>query len=844
MEPSGETASLHGRIAVGILIVQDLAAVAFLALAAGERPDVRALLLLILIPLRPLLGLVLQRVGHGELLVLYGFLLALGGAEAFELAGLKGDLGALVLGVLFAGHDKADELAKTMLGFKDLFLVGFFLSIGVSGPLTTEVVVVGAAITPFVFFKSALFLGLLAGFRLRARTSLLASSSLTSFSEFGLIVAAVGVANGWIDSVWLSVIAVALSLSCVIAAGVDSVADRIYARYRTAWHRLQRRERLADDRMLDTGGATILILGMGRIGAGAYEAMHQRHGETVVGVDIDPRTVREHRSAGSNVLLGDPSDADFWDRIQDTHTVELVMLALPNLTANLAVLDRLRVPRPGRTRTAPARPGLPPRPRRIASSSRCAARAARSTSVAASGVSSGRGVASSFAVASVRPAASRCSSAAVQWSAGSGAPPSNSAGTPTPNPAAIAVRVRVLVGSPRRTAPTAFGFNDDRDANSPRVQPRRSRCARIPAAHGSSFAASSGTPASLSAVEASAPPVEAFSTGSSRTFVAWSPRSVVMTSPISTARPSSADHSPRVAGPPCSSVTSEPRTKTSARAPRRSAIERPADRGRGTGAAASGGAGNTADDRRFRTRRGCGFQDEKMSSRRSSRPTSSGERSVSSRPKVRGRNLDFALQAMDLDGLGDWVDQPVLGHAIPAVERQLRSAVPLGGRWRQDLDHEVGGALHFLAIAQELFPLPGDEQDVRLHDIVGRQQYVAGRVQQRAQRPSLDELPQLRVDLRADRLVLEIRSRDHDQFAVQQLVAAVRRRGAVVLVCELDGGLRSGHVGALFPCPDARGNHDSASRRSLVVRQGRWWVTTGAVRSTCHRSRRRGPRSG
>ena len=342
LEERGETASLHGRIAVGILIVQDLAAVAFLALAAGERPDLRALLLLVLIPLRPLLTLVLPRVGHGELLVLYGFLLALGGAEAFEVAGLKGDLGALVLGVLIAGHDKADELAKTMLGFKDLFLVGFFLSIGVSGPLTAEVVLVGAAITPFVFLKSALFLGLLAGFRLRARTALLASSSLTNFSEFGLIVAAVAVANGWIDSVWLSVIAVALSLSCGIAAGVDSVADRIYARYRAAWLRLQRRERLADDRMLDTGEVTVLVLGMGRVGAGAYEAMHRRHGETVVGVDIDPGTVRKHRSAGSNVLLGDPSDADFWDRIRDTNTVELVMLALPNLTASLAVLDRLR----------------------------------------------------------------------------------------------------------------------------------------------------------------------------------------------------------------------------------------------------------------------------------------------------------------------------------------------------------------------------------------------------------------------------------------------------------------------------------------------------------------------
>ena len=342
LEEQGETASLHGRIAVGILIVQDVAAVVFLAFAAGESPTVWALLLLVCIPLRPVLTLVLRRVGHGELLVLYGFLLALGGAGAFELVGLKGDLGALVVGVLVAGHDRTDELAKTMLGFKDLFLLGFFLSIGVSGPLTTEVVLIGAAVTPLVFFKSALFLGLLAGFKLRARTSLLASLNLTNFSEFGLIVAAVGVATGWIDSFWLSVIAVAFSLSCGIAAGVNSVADRIYRKYRTTWDRLQRRERLADDQLLDTGEARILILGMGRIGAGAYEAMRRRHVETVVGVDVDPQTVRNRQSAGFNVLLGDPSDADFWDRVQGMNTVELAMLALPNLSASLAVLDQLR----------------------------------------------------------------------------------------------------------------------------------------------------------------------------------------------------------------------------------------------------------------------------------------------------------------------------------------------------------------------------------------------------------------------------------------------------------------------------------------------------------------------
>ena len=193
LEERGETASLHGRIAVGILIVQDMAAVVFMALAAGEWPTARALLLLLFVPLRPVLALALQRVGHGELLVLYGFLLALGGAAAFELAGLKGDLGALVLGVLISSYTRTDELAKTMLGFKDLFLLGFFLSIGVSGPLTTEVVLIGAAITPIVFFKAALFLALLAAFKLRSRTALLASFKLSNFSEFGLIVATVGV---------------------------------------------------------------------------------------------------------------------------------------------------------------------------------------------------------------------------------------------------------------------------------------------------------------------------------------------------------------------------------------------------------------------------------------------------------------------------------------------------------------------------------------------------------------------------------------------------------------------------------------------------------------------------
>ncbi|MCE2518824.1 MAG: cation:proton antiporter [Alphaproteobacteria bacterium] len=342
LEDRGQTAALHGRIAIGILIVQDLAAVVFLAVSAGQWPTYWALLVLLVFPLRPLLTLVLQRVGHGELMVLYGFLLALGGAQLFELVGLKGDLGALVLGVLIANHAKADEMAKTMLGFKDFFLLAFFLSVGLSGRLTLETLLIGAAITPFVLFKSALFFGLLTAFRLQARTSLLATLNLSNFSEFGLIVAAIGVAHGWIDTNWLIVVAVALALSCVISSGLNVAGDRIYTRYRGVWKRLPRSNLVVDDRPLDIGAATIAVIGMGRVGSAAYDTMRELHEESVVGVDSDLATVERERTRGRKVLLGDPGDADFWDRVQATHTLELVMLALPNLAANLAVIDQLK----------------------------------------------------------------------------------------------------------------------------------------------------------------------------------------------------------------------------------------------------------------------------------------------------------------------------------------------------------------------------------------------------------------------------------------------------------------------------------------------------------------------
>lgn len=349
LEEKGEMKSMHGRIAIGILVMQDLAAVIFLAASSGTMPSLWALLLFLLIPMRPLFHYLLQRTGHGELLILYGLVLALGGAELFELGGVKDDLGALVMGLLISTHPKATEMAKSIVGLKDLFLIGFFLSIGMSGQLSLEVLVIGALLVPFIFAKSALFFVLLTRFKLRARTSLLTTLNLTNYSEFGLIVIAICYSNGWMDAEWLSVLAVALSLSFVAVAPLNNIDNRIYGRFRGFWMKYQRTERLPDDGLLDTHGATIAIFGMGRIGSGAYDKMRELHGETVVGIDFDEEKIKGQLAKGRAVLQGDPSDADFWDKIEHNNCIELVMLALPNLDANIDALEQLReISFPGR----------------------------------------------------------------------------------------------------------------------------------------------------------------------------------------------------------------------------------------------------------------------------------------------------------------------------------------------------------------------------------------------------------------------------------------------------------------------------------------------------------------
>jgi len=335
LEAKRDIGAFYGRTAIGILIVQDIIALGVLALYSGQAPSPWALAVLAALPfLRPVLHWLLDVSGHDELLVVAGMLLAVvvGGA-GFEAVGLGAEIGALVMGLLLSTHPRAKELFDALWGLKEIFLVGFFLQIGMSGLPGLQDLTIALVLLVFLPLKGALFFALLLIFGLRARTAFLSAANLTAYSEFSLIVTA-AVLPGW-----LVPLALAVSFSFVVAAPFDRLADRIFTRLEPRLKRFELRRVHRDELPTDLGVASVLILGMGRTGTAAYDRIEETF--ATVGVDADTYRVGGHTAVGRNVLFADVEDTAFWRGLRMAH-VECVILAMDSVEAKESAARALR----------------------------------------------------------------------------------------------------------------------------------------------------------------------------------------------------------------------------------------------------------------------------------------------------------------------------------------------------------------------------------------------------------------------------------------------------------------------------------------------------------------------
>ena len=336
LEEKKELKAFHGRIAIGILIMQDLLALLVMSISKGVAPSYWALILFALPLVRPLLYKLLDLAGHDELLVLFGLFVAIGlGGVGFEALGLSSELGALVFGALFANHKKVNELSQALWSIKEFFLVAFFLTIGKNGFPNAQDWYMASIILLLLPLKAVIFFLYVSLFKLKARTSFLTSISLTNYSEFGLIMAAL------ILPEFLVPLALSVALSFVISSPLNKYAHNIYEKLAFLLVKLERKVIHPDEQNITLGDAEILVLGMGRVGSAVYKEMHSFNPK-VVGLESDPDLVTHLvNNCGFNALYADVEDKVLWNHL-DISNLKAVIVCVNGDEAPFIAVKKLR----------------------------------------------------------------------------------------------------------------------------------------------------------------------------------------------------------------------------------------------------------------------------------------------------------------------------------------------------------------------------------------------------------------------------------------------------------------------------------------------------------------------
>ncbi len=342
LDDSNRGDSVVGRIALGVLVLQDIMAVGVLVFSTGKAPAPWALALPLLLLMRPLVKRMPDRMFRTELLVLTGIGIALGAYSLFELANVSGSLGSLIAGIILSGHPVADRFSDALISVRELLLVAFFIEIGLGGLPDAGGFLVAGVLAVLLALKAVIFVAFLQRMGLSNRTSALAGLTLANYSEFGLIVISVGVANGSLASSWTSIMAIAVAVSFIVGSVVMAKEDRILPWLMRFIPEVPEERLIPDERPVQIRHADALVLGMGRVGAGVYRRLSDTYGKRVYGIEFDESRIEELRRRGKKIISGDVTDLELWRRIELDCEPELFVLALPAHRDGMTLVKAIR----------------------------------------------------------------------------------------------------------------------------------------------------------------------------------------------------------------------------------------------------------------------------------------------------------------------------------------------------------------------------------------------------------------------------------------------------------------------------------------------------------------------
>ncbi|WP_299619619.1 cation:proton antiporter [Pelagibius sp.] len=328
-----EIDSLHGRVALGFLIVQDLVVVLAMlvmsGIGAGAQDSAAVLeialafgygaLMLVAVGLfiRFAAEPLVERLARApELMVCFAIGWAALLAAVGDFLGFSKELGGLLAGVSLASTRFREAIAARLAPLRDFLLLFFFIALGARLDLTLLGEQIAAAIlfSLFVLIGNPLIVLIIMGaMGYRKRTGFLAGLTVAQISEFSLIFTAVGVSLAHIGSETLGLVTLVGLITISLSTYMITFSHHLYAWLEPFLGPFERRgtprEGLSRQ---DHGreGYDVLLFGLGRYGSALARRL-SRHGLKVLGVDFNPAVIRQWRRDGLDVAYGDATDPEF-----------------------------------------------------------------------------------------------------------------------------------------------------------------------------------------------------------------------------------------------------------------------------------------------------------------------------------------------------------------------------------------------------------------------------------------------------------------------------------------------------------------------------------------------------
>ncbi len=357
--------SVHGRVAVGWLVVEDLATVLFLVIlpflkggdstseflqdagiAIGKAAIFLGVGLVVGARLMPrLLGLV-ARTGSRELFILAVVAIALGIATGAAWFGLSVAIGAFIAGVVVSETETSSQVAADVVPLREAFAVLFFVSVGMlldPGIVKDNLGLTAAILLVVLFGKTIVAVVVSAAFPYPARTGLVVGAGLAQVGEFSFIVADQGLHLDILStSSYNVVLAVAVASITLnpLAFSLVAPVEKLLKGRPPIWRFLDRQgEPLsASERMQDHA----VVCGFGRVGELTGHAFSQI-GVPFVVIDADIERARRLQAAGTAVVWGDCASLEILEKASVAHARIIVVATPDESSALLAVANARRL---------------------------------------------------------------------------------------------------------------------------------------------------------------------------------------------------------------------------------------------------------------------------------------------------------------------------------------------------------------------------------------------------------------------------------------------------------------------------------------------------------------------